>query len=689
MATTALTHRPSLVRRPDGLDQRLVELPVPALAAAALGLIALALAGAVLGERGPTPGPVGMTATLAFTFAPFGVFVLRRLPGHPLGRLMLFTGVTAAVATLSVCWSALVPVAWLSQWSWWPPLAAIPLTLLLVPDGQPPTGVRRVLGVVIISAAAVTTLILAGAALVRPTTLLTTLEPLPPGMRLTMRVAAAGVGVVVLGAVGALITLLGRWRAADALARRQLACLLPSAVLLAVGLGLDFDIDVPYSWVPAVVALPLGLTVAVLRYRWHDLDLYIHRGAIWVVLSGLAAAVYAGSATALGWALAPTGSYTTTLVSVAAVVAVMHPAERLVRRAIGRLLYGHRDDPYSVLAQQGRHLENTTDPLAVLPRFVASLVDGLRVPYAAIALHEPDGCTRTAAEYGRRVGPPRPFPMTVQGTEVGLLLVAPRRAGEQFPAAELRLLRDLAAQAGQAAVACRSTLALQRARESLVLAREEERRRLRRDLHDGVASGLVGARMLAEAARQSTDERTRALVDTLAAGLEACTAEIRDLVDGLRPAALDDGLEPALRALTERLPEPAPRFTLRVSGRADRFAGRGRGRHVPHRRGGGHQRRQARQRHPVRLGAGPRRRPVGGDRHRRRHRSRRARLARGAARAGRRGGAVLDPVPGGGVGRGVRAGPHRRGDLPAHGPADRGVAALTAECGVTPLTTDR
>ena len=138
--------------------------------------------------------------------------------------------------------------------------------------------------------------------------------------------------------------------------------------------------------------------------------------------------------------------------------------------------------------------------------------------------------------------------MRAHGTEVGELLVAHRRPGERFSARETRLLQELAGQAAVAAEACRSTLEIQRARERLVFAREEERRRLRRDLHDGVASGLTGARMLAAAARSGVpaDGQTSALLDRLAADLDSCSEEVRDLVDGLRPAALDRGLETAL-----------------------------------------------------------------------------------------------------------------------------------------------
>jgi signal transduction histidine kinase len=126
-------------------------------------------------------------------------------------------------------------------------------------------------------------------------------------------------------------------------------------------------------------------------------------------------------------------------------------------------------------------------------------------------------------------------------------------------AGEAALLRDLADQAALAAEAGRSAVDLQRARDRLVLAREEERRRLRRDLHDGVGSALAGARMLTDVVRRTVDDdATGALLATLAADLEACSAEVRELIDGLRPAALDRGLEPALADLVERFADRVP-----------------------------------------------------------------------------------------------------------------------------------
>jgi signal transduction histidine kinase len=111
-------------------------------------------------------------------------------------------------------------------------------------------------------------------------------------------------------------------------------------------------------------------------------------------------------------------------------------------------------------------------------------------------------------------------------------------------------------------------VALQRARDRLVLAREEERRRLRRDLHDGVGSALAGARMLTEVVRRTVPETAAAgpLLATLAADLEACSAEVRELIDGLRPAALDRGLRPALTDLLGRFSDRVPEVSLSADG---------------------------------------------------------------------------------------------------------------------------
>jgi signal transduction histidine kinase len=156
-----------------------------------------------------------------------------------------------------------------------------------------------------------------------------------------------------------------------------------------------------------------------------------------------------------------------------------------------------------------------------------------------------------AAAYGRPTGDPVHLPLVYQAETVGALLVAPRAPGESFTPAEQRLLEDIAQQAGVAAHTVRLTADLQRSRERLITAREEERRRLRRDLHDGLGPQLASLTLTIAAARellrQDVDAADR-LLQELAIHTQTAIADIRRVVYALRPPALDDlGLLLALR----------------------------------------------------------------------------------------------------------------------------------------------
>jgi signal transduction histidine kinase len=151
---------------------------------------------------------------------------------------------------------------------------------------------------------------------------------------------------------------------------------------------------------------------------------------------------------------------------------------------------------------------------------------------------------------------------------VGRLIVATRSAGSRFTGRERKLLKDVAQHAAVAAEATRLTRDLQASRERLVMAREEERRRLRRDLHDGLGPSLAGMSMQTRAARKLLPAQGRAgeILDAIAGDLRSCTAEVRQLVDQLRPPALDGGLQSALRAECERFAAEAIAIELVVGG---------------------------------------------------------------------------------------------------------------------------
>jgi signal transduction histidine kinase len=161
------------------------------------------------------------------------------------------------------------------------------------------------------------------------------------------------------------------------------------------------------------------------------------------------------------------------------------------------------------------------------------------------------------ASYGAPTADPMQVPLMYQAETIGYLLLA-ARAGDTFGKADERLLADLARQAGVAVHAVRLTThlqglteSLQQARERLVTTREEERRRLRRDLHDGLGPALASLTFKVDAARnllaQDSARADRLLAEIRQQAQEAIT-DIRRLVYNLRPPALDEfGLLSALR----------------------------------------------------------------------------------------------------------------------------------------------
>src|SRR3954471_23860154 len=165
------------------------------------------------------------------------------------------------------------------------------------------------------------------------------------------------------------------------------------------------------------------------------------------------------------------------------------------------MIYGDRDDPSAVISRLGQRVEATLAPEAVLPTVVETIAQALKLPYAAILLREGEGY-RTAASYGSPLGETEILPLVYQREEIGRLVLAPRAPGEAFSDADRGLLEDLARQTEVAVHAVRLTADLQRSRERLVATREEERRRLRRDLHDGLGAQLAGLNVQAGTIRR-------------------------------------------------------------------------------------------------------------------------------------------------------------------------------------------
>jgi signal transduction histidine kinase len=332
----------------------------------------------------------------------------------------------------------------------------------------------------------------------------------------------------------------------------------------------------------ALLALPfpVALGAAISRHHLFDLDIALNRSLVYGGLTTGVIATYAVTVALVGGFIPGNAPFAIALLGAGAVAVVALPLRDGLQRGVNRLMYGDRDDPDRAIRRLGHRLEASLDPQTVLPTLVETVADALRSPYVAIELDgagdgDGEGGSRVEAVHGTvpvDAGGPRELvrlPIAYQGRRVGRLALASRGPGERFGPADERLLADLARQAAPAVEAVRLTADLRRSREELVATREEERRRLRRDLHDELGPSLAGALMKLGAARSQLDSdpgRTRQLLDDLQADTRGMIDEIRRIAHNLRPPALDElGLVGALRQHTATFDGGPPERPLRVS----------------------------------------------------------------------------------------------------------------------------
>jgi two-component system, NarL family, sensor kinase len=314
-----------------------------------------------------------------------------------------------------------------------------------------------------------------------------------------------------------------------------------------------------------VSVFPLSIAVAVMRHNLFDIDRLLGHALVYGVLSAGVLTVYVGVVFGLGRTVGSATDPWWALLATAIVAVGFQPLRVRWQRVVDRRLFGERSEPLRLLARLGTQLEATAEPGELLPNLVATVSEALRLPYVAVTLEE-DGRETLAAEYGRRVSTDLTLPLVDAGTVVGYLRVAPRDPGTLLPPADRELLATIARQAGVALRQERLTRDLRRSRAQLVALREEERRRLRRDLHDGLGPTLGAMAMKLDAARNllhPAPDRAEALLHDLRAQLHDAVADVRRVVHGLRPPALDElGLLEALRAHAQQLDLHGPRVEV-------------------------------------------------------------------------------------------------------------------------------
>lgn len=560
---------------------------IVAVAAFGLVLAGWIAATALDGLRGtPESAIAGLGGVVT---AGVGALLLIRRPTNPIGGVLLAIAITSTIAGLGRAYAqyGITRTPQLTGWAfaaWASDAVATPLVGLmagvlpqLFPNGRT---LGRLWRAPLLAAAAFIVLSGIGNALYPQA-----LESVPGVQNpyswtagkaaLTAMIAlSAPLGAITL--VGSVTSMIVRWRRGTAEERQQLRWMLAAVIWLPIPLLLHGS-EPKLSGALLTLSfagISVAIGVAILRYRLYDLDLVISRALGYAVMSAIVAGVYLGivglaalsvdGKVGLGWQVGA---------SVVA-AAMFQPVRTRVQHVVDRLFYGERSRPYDAVSGLARKLEDVPEPEAVLPAIVETIAWAMRIPYAAIELPVGDGWMLAADK-----GTPPPdcthFPMTYQGEAVGRLLVGRRTGGDEFSAEDDRLLRNLARQAGVAAHATRVTRDLQRSRRELVTAVEEERRRLRRDLHDGlgpalagVTLGLRGAMNRMEVAPE--DARQRMLV--IESQIESVVADLRQVVYGLRPPALDEfGLLRALELQVENITAEHARLMTTIIANADRL----------------------------------------------------------------------------------------------------------------------
>ncbi|MBI1351269.1 MAG: hypothetical protein GC156_09130 [Actinomycetales bacterium] len=327
------------------------------------------------------------------------------------------------------------------------------------------------------------------------------------------------------------------------------ACLpiLAVPVVLTTGVG---------GWLLSAAAIPLPFVIGfvVLAADAYDLQTAANRFLVWLTISAIVVGLYATVIVGVGSRFNEQGAPWLPWLAAAAVAVTFAPLRDALQRGANRITYGRWDQPYDVLATLGQRLEATTDVDLLLGDVIAEL-DSLGLEDAAIV--SPDGSVIAGA--AQTPEPRMQLPLSAYGQAVGTLMF-------HVPHGPLRhrdkqLIDDLAGHIAGVLHGRELTKDLQRALEAAVLVREEERRRLRRDLHDGLGPALAGhvLRLDVIAEKAQRHMPVEADVTAVQVDLRNTITEVRRVVEGLRPPALDElGLLGALRQTLDRLLAGSP-----------------------------------------------------------------------------------------------------------------------------------
>jgi signal transduction histidine kinase len=518
---------------------------------------------------------------LVLGYGGVGALIASRHPRNTIG--WLFCGIAAIFALTAFAdefvtrglvtgsMTMVVPLAWLQSWIFVAALVAVPLVLLLFPDGRPPSPRWRFLLWAIggFALLAVLGFILSPNPLETPERFPldnpTAVESLAPLADVFLTVG--GVGSLV-AALAALTSLVLRFRRASGDERQQIRWLayvgLTALVLMIGSFATESNVAVNNAlfflfFLVLAIGVPAAIGVAILKHRLYEIDVVIRRTLVFGALAAFITAIYVAVVVVIGAQATDADSLVPSLVATAIVAALFQPIRRRATKLANRLVFGKRAEPYEVLARFNDRVGAAYAAGDILPRTARVIAEATGATHVEIWL-ETVGELRPATTWpSDGIGPARDWraeDIRYQDEVLGQIRVwtAP---GQPLRPAEENLLADLASQTGlvirnlsltgelEARVNELSVRAqeLQESRMRIVQAHDAERRRLERNIHDGAQQHLVALAVklrLAGATAAKDRQRAADQLTELREQTDLALTTLLDLAAGIYPSALEE-----------------------------------------------------------------------------------------------------------------------------------------------------
>lgn len=580
---------------------------------ASLIVLALATVAAVIGgsgDQGADPFFGIITLVVIAGYTTLGRLIVTRT-SNPIGWIFLGIGAAAALmlpatayldAAFEVPYQASLPGTEYAGWivNLGPALIAlgIPMLFLLFPTGSPPTRRWRWVGWIWLIGASLSVVWL----MFRPGEIygepdrFSIVNPFGLAFVQTLRpvLFVGGTACVLAGSIAAIVSLVVRFKRSRGEERQQIQWLMLVALaalilfvfmgVLGASTGADGAVA-DLLWASLVVVLLVGIPVAtalaIFRYRLYDVDVVVSKTIVYAGLALFIGVAYVAIVVGIGALLGGDGtSDALRIAATAAVALAFQPVRERLQRFANRLVYGKRATPYEVMAEFGHRMAGVVSADEVLSDMAGAAAHGVGGTAARVTVSLADGRERSAT-WPAGVGVDTPtvvVPVMHAGERIGEVAVV-KAPSEPLRPAERLLLDDLAGHAGLALYNVRLTVDLETkaaelaaqtdelraSRERLVTARDAQRRRLERELREGVGVELRDIRdEIDRDARLVLDDHAAVETSLDAIGARANTSldELRDVARGVFPSILADrGLPAAVEALVRKTGDSVT-FTL-------------------------------------------------------------------------------------------------------------------------------